>query len=204
MGAPGGTPSRRQQYLGAHAVQRAFASRLSTNGMDGGKTEMVSRRSILRRKRYAEDPEYRERSCAAARRYRATHKERVNRRRQELRYGISTADYDALLARQGGACAICRRKSDRRLQVDHCHTTKEVRGLLCNNCNTTLGRCRDDPDILRAAIAYLEASRRESAEPISGRTSDASTHRTSDAATPPAAPPRRPAAGSARRRRHIR
>jgi hypothetical protein len=125
---------------------------------------MVSRRSALRRKRYAEDPEYRERYCATRRRWWAAHKEEGNERKRRARYGISEADYQAMLARQGGVCAICRRKSKRRLEIDHCHKTGKVRGLLCGNCNTALGRCHDDPDILRAAIAYLEASRRDADE----------------------------------------
>jgi hypothetical protein len=122
---------------------------------------MASRKSILRSKRYAEDPEYRERKLAIQRTYEAAHEDEINARRLARRYGISGADYDRLLARQGGVCAICRRRSDRRLGVDHCHSTRKVRGLLCVNCNTALGLCHDDPDRMRAAIAYLEASRRD-------------------------------------------
>jgi hypothetical protein len=125
---------------------------------------MVSLRSILRKKRYAEDPEYRAKHVARSRRYRAAHKEQLKERERLARYGLSQADYDAMLARQGGVCAICRKKSNRPLQVDHCHKTGKVRGLLCLNCNTALGRFHDDPDLMRAAIAYLEASRRDGDE----------------------------------------
>ena len=47
-------------------------------------------------------------------------------------------------------------KSKRRLCVDHCHTTGNVRGLLCDTCNTALGKFRDNIDLLNEAIKYLK------------------------------------------------
>lgn len=53
---------------------------------------------------------------------------------------MSIADYDALLAAQGGRCAICGARPGRRnLAVDHDHATGKVRGLLCTTCNVKLG-----------------------------------------------------------------
>ncbi|MGH9652577.1 MAG: endonuclease domain-containing protein [Bryobacteraceae bacterium] len=73
------------------------------------------------------------------------------------RYGMSTSDYDTLLARQQGACAGCGRlhHPDNVLHVDHDHTSETVRGLLCNSCNSVLGFAHDDPTILYALVAYL-------------------------------------------------
>jgi len=79
-------------------------------------------------------------------------------------YGITVAEYDALLAGQGGLCAICRQPETRkgpfggvrRLGVDHCHKTGRVRGLLCHRCNSAIGYFDDDPSLLRVAISYLE------------------------------------------------
>jgi Recombination endonuclease VII len=76
-------------------------------------------------------------------------------------YGISAAEYDALLAKQGGACAICRKRSKARLCVDHCHVTGTVRGLLCRACNVALGALKDDQASLVAALAYLGALPRD-------------------------------------------
>jgi recombination endonuclease VII len=76
------------------------------------------------------------------------------------RYGLSLADYRALQERQGHACAICR-KATRVLCIDHCHVTGRVRGLLCRRCNSALGFCADDPRLLRAALAYLQATARK-------------------------------------------
>jgi hypothetical protein len=77
------------------------------------------------------------------------------------RYGISPAEYDALLAKQGGVCAICRKRSKERLCVDHCHLTGTIRGLLCHACNLALGSLKEDQPSLVAALAYLGALPRD-------------------------------------------
>ena len=79
--------------------------------------------------------------------------------RQRL-YGLSTEAYQEMLASQGGVCALCGgTPGARALGVDHDHATGRIRGLLCSPCNTGIGNLRDDPDLLRKAIAYLEAHR---------------------------------------------
>jgi NAD-dependent SIR2 family protein deacetylase len=70
------------------------------------------------------------------------------------RYGLSAAQFRALLEAQSHRCAICHGKPET-WHVDHDHETRVVRGLLCNDCNLGIGRLREDPDILRAAISYL-------------------------------------------------
>lgn len=87
-------------------------------------------------------------------------KRRVWTRSARLRqYGMTEADYNALLSGQGGGCAICGTTEagagGGQLPVDHDHETGEVRGLLCHNCNSGLGRFGDDPDRLIAAASYL-------------------------------------------------
>ena len=74
-----------------------------------------------------------------------------------MRYGITLEIYQKILAAQGGGCAIC--GSNRRLHTDHSHSTKVVRGILCENCNRGLGMFQDSSDRLRLAMAYLDASR---------------------------------------------
>ncbi len=61
-------------------------------------------------------------------------------------YGLSLDDYEAMLARQQGCCALCGRRPwpGRPLQVDHDHQTGRVRGLLCGVCNSTLTRFEDE------------------------------------------------------------
>ncbi|WP_240489893.1 endonuclease VII domain-containing protein [Actinomadura atramentaria] len=73
--------------------------------------------------------------------------------RLRRRYGLGAADVDALAAIQRGFCAVC---SERPAEnVDHCHRTGTVRGLLCGGCNTGMGQFRDDPAVLRRAAEYL-------------------------------------------------
>jgi hypothetical protein len=69
------------------------------------------------------------------------------------RYGIGQADFDELLAEQGGVCAICKAADPE--HVDHDHDTGYVRGLLCFNCNGGLGQFRDHAGHLAGAIEYL-------------------------------------------------
>lgn len=83
--------------------------------------------------------------------------------KQTLRrkYGITTEDYYILLAKQGNKCAICRANSSGRkygrMIVDHCHTSNQVRGLLCFSCNILIGHSKDNVSILQSAINYLNS-----------------------------------------------
>lgn len=84
-------------------------------------------------------------------------------RKRKLRdaYGITEAEYDAMLADQGGKCAICGTTDPGRTStffpVDHDHETGGRRGLLCHDCNLGISHFGDDPDRLLAAAMYLLA-----------------------------------------------
>lgn len=79
------------------------------------------------------------------------------------KYGISLIEYDALVIKHKNVCAICKQPETAkdkngtvwRLSVDHCHSSNEIRGLLCNNCNTALGLLKDSVSNLEKAILYL-------------------------------------------------
>lgn len=100
-------------------------------------------------------------------------KPEIKQAQKMRRYGLTRETYNALLASQGGGCAICgateSRDSDprtgkrRSLHIDHCHRTGRVRGLLCASCNLGLGKFSDDTERMRRAIEYLERSQRASA-----------------------------------------
>lgn len=75
------------------------------------------------------------------------------------RYGITAADYDSILAAQGGRCACCgaaANRSGKRLFVDHDHATGSVRGVICLNCNRGIGSLGDTIEGVRRALNYLE------------------------------------------------
>ncbi|RIS87425.1 endonuclease VII domain-containing protein [Mycobacteroides abscessus] len=99
--------------------------------------------------------------CETHRRARQKAVRRKNHGRMvENTYGITETEYEAILAVQGGACAICGRAKGitKRLAVDHDHklgnTREAVRGLLCTTCNhVVIGRY--GPEALRRAIDYL-------------------------------------------------
>ncbi|MFE4591650.1 endonuclease domain-containing protein [Streptomyces laurentii] len=50
------------------------------------------------------------------------------------------------------------RRKAQAAHVDHRHETGRVRGVLCFNCHSAIGKLGDDPDVLRRAIAYLEGN----------------------------------------------
>jgi hypothetical protein len=98
-------------------------------------------------------------------------KARLKERRRTLRrfHGMTLKDYDDMLDRQGGGCAICgvppeeaqgritgRGVPRYSLHVDHCHAQGHVRGLLCHHCNIALGEAKDNPVTLRRMADYLE------------------------------------------------
>jgi hypothetical protein len=131
---------------GVQAVCRQRFDGLGSNNVD-------------RNERYARDADYRARVQARQRAYNQAHKHEISVRRQgghlKRRYGISREDYAALLASQGGVCAICGKPPEKTLCVDHCHATGKVRGLLCRQCNWGLGCYGEDQAALIAALAYL-------------------------------------------------
>ena len=87
---------------------------------------------------------------------------KADKRDRDLRrkYHITAAEYDAMLAAQGGHCAICPATEAGgngvfHVDHDHDHETGRVRGLLCHACNTALGLFKESADLLAAAMVYL-------------------------------------------------
>jgi hypothetical protein len=86
-------------------------------------------------------------------------KEVQRARNLQKSFGITLEEYEDMLLSQECSCKICKRHHttfSRNLCVDHCHTTGKIRGLLCNNCNSGLGKYEDNISFLEAAITYLK------------------------------------------------
>jgi hypothetical protein len=85
-------------------------------------------------------------------------KQRARWRRTSARrtYGLTPEEYGQLFHNQNGVCAMC--KERKTLQVDHCHSTGKIRGLLCRECNLGLGHLKDSILLLNSAIQYLQNS----------------------------------------------
>lgn len=76
------------------------------------------------------------------------------------RYGISLEEFEFKLAEQGGACALCAKKyikGNNRFHVDHCHENGHIRGILCHDCNTALGKLGDTVESIEKVLEYLKS-----------------------------------------------
>lgn len=100
------------------------------------------------------------------RRWRANNKNRMADWQRRHRLRVSVEEYNNTLSQQNGRCAICKLTPEqvaardktklRYLSVDHCHTTGNNRGLLCQPCNLALGSLKDDILRIESAAAYLK------------------------------------------------
>ena len=110
--------------------------------------------------RVIQTPEERkETSRAGSRRRYAENPNKHKAIARKVLYKISQEEYETMCITQAGQCKICKGNSTRLsgiLDIDHCHETGRVRGLLCHRCNLLLGAVRDSADLLRSAANYLE------------------------------------------------
>ena len=123
------------------------------------KIREIQRRSNAKRRL---DPEISETIRNYQSRYREANAETLRHKERERKFGINSETYAQMLQNQNGVCAICGNPETatrlgvvRALSVDHCHTTGRIRGLLCSDCNTGIGKLKDDTKILQSAIRYL-------------------------------------------------
>jgi len=90
-------------------------------------------------------------------RNKALHNEQSKRNNRKAKYGLSHAEFVAMLERQAGLCACCTvpMAPGRFTHIDHCHTTGRVRGIVCHNCNLAIGQLQNDPVRAFLAESYL-------------------------------------------------
>jgi hypothetical protein len=120
------------------------------------KKPLTEEQKIARRKAVKE---YNQRNpgvtAAKKKRYNKRKPEKVREKRLIKRYGLTIAMYDEMVLIQESKCAICNQVPDRKLVVDHNHSTNKVRSLLCDHCNQGIGLLKENIEILTSAINYL-------------------------------------------------
>jgi len=116
------------------------------------------------RKCRKDNPKYAERHRAEMKAYLARRtpeqvaQDKARKRQEHLfyAYGLTEGAFASLLSSQGGGCAICGSRDN--LCVDHCHTSGDIRGILCRSCNSVLGLVAEDTKVLKTMIVYLGVS----------------------------------------------
>lgn len=120
---------------------------------------------------------HRDRLLEEKREYRATHKDAIKkskerwyaehpeyRKEYQLRYkyGMTPAEFSAMLSLQDGKCAVCGTTEwgTRGPVVDHDHKTGMVRGILCSRCNVAAGMIDDNPETATALAEYFRRETR--------------------------------------------
>jgi hypothetical protein len=123
------------------------------------KAKEISRRANAKRRAH---PEISEVIRDYQARYREANAETLRHKERERKFGITRQEYEQFFKSQNGVCAICKKPETatrlgvvKSLAVDHCHSTGKIRGLLCSDCNTGIGKLKDDIKILQNAIQYL-------------------------------------------------
>lgn len=86
---------------------------------------------------------------------------KVHNRRNNIlskckKYGVDEARAIEIAALTSIECQICG-DSISNFHIDHCHKTEKFRGLLCANCNSGIGLLKEDCEVLRRAILYLDS-----------------------------------------------
>lgn len=142
----GNWPERRIRYKNGISTDCRFENLTLFNGIGG-----------------EYDYKTREGNNAYLRAYRKASPTIEKARNLRAKFSLSLEDYNRMLEAQGGVCAICRNPETHKrngklkaLAVDHHHSTGKIRGLLCSDCNTGIGKLKDDPKVLLAAAEYLK------------------------------------------------
>jgi hypothetical protein len=119
----------------------------------------IKKRSIKQKKKYRQE------NVEKIKKYQKEYDKNNSKRKKyshiKRDFGITENEYDLIFAKQEGKCAICGKHQNEfktPLGIDHDHETGKVRGLLCFNCNTGIGKLKDDITILEKAIEYLKTN----------------------------------------------
>ena len=104
---------------------------------------------------------WRDENSDAIKQYRADNRQKHYRQEVVRKYKIEPLWFDEQINRQNNSCLCCNQQfkwgnKQTTPHVDHCHLTKKIRGILCNRCNTVLGLCGDNKELIQKLTGYLE------------------------------------------------
>ena len=108
-----------------------------------------------------------EKANASAAKYRKKHRDKILIRLRNCalkrNYGIDLEEYNKMFQERQGCCDCCGRhqsETEQALGVDHVHGSSpiKIRGLLCWECNTAIGKLGDNIEGVMNAVRYLENS----------------------------------------------
>lgn len=76
------------------------------------------------------------------------------------KYGLTLDQYNTLLENQNNSCKVCKDlfTNEKLTHIDHCHKTGKVRGILCLNCNLSLGYAKENIERLQGLIDYVKSN----------------------------------------------
>lgn len=134
-------PTQTKQCNGCSLWLRPEEYHKDSTKSDGLATRCKQCRNASHRKRYKEN-----REAILA---------RNTARKLMKKYGLTVEQWNAMYEAQDGRCAICKRVPKRKLNVDHCHDSGRVRGLLCGDCNRALGLFRESAEVISTAALYV-------------------------------------------------
>lgn len=156
------TEEQKEQYRKtARAYRERNRDRLRENRRRYEASLPPERREARRRSRRESAKAWAKRNPEKARENATQYRKSAHgsRKRQEhsllSRYGISLAEFDRLVASQGGHCASCGR-SGKQLVIDHSHRTGKVRGLICQRCNVLIGYMERDSESVAKCRSFIE------------------------------------------------
>jgi hypothetical protein len=94
---------------------------------------------------------------AASDAYNKLHPTRHKNNTLIAKYGITLDQYNEIVKSQNNKCKICDKELLTSIQtnLDHCHGSKKIRGILCSMCNKGLGHFKDNANVLEKAAKYI-------------------------------------------------
>jgi hypothetical protein len=118
---------------------------------------------VMRREYYLKNKEH---ILAKKKTWSSNNKDRLREYQLKTQYNLTLDQYNKMLSDQNNSCKVCDIKFNINIKpltphVDHCHATSKVRGLLCMNCNASLGQLKEDTKIMQKLIEYVKEHNNE-------------------------------------------